>query len=179
METAVKTLWKIDPTHSEIEFKVKHLVISTVTGKFTEFDATLEAEEGTFEGADIKFNADITSILTGVEDRDNHLKSADFFDAENFPKLTFESTSFEKSGESTFKLTGDLTIKDVTKEVTLNVEHGGTVEDPYGQIKAGFEITGEINRKEFGLTWSAVTEAGSVVVGDTVKLIMNVQVVQS
>ncbi len=179
METATKTLWKIDPTHSEIEFKVKHLVISTVTGKFTEFDATLETEDGTFEGADVKFNAEIASILTGVEDRDNHLKSADFFDAENFPKLTFDSTSFEKTGESTYKLTGHLTIKDTTKEVTLNVEHGGTVEDPYGQTKAGFEISGEINRKEFGLTWSAVTEAGSVVVGDTVKLIMNVQVVQS
>lgn len=179
MATATKTLWKIDPTHSEIEFKVKHLVISTVTGKFTEFNATLETEDGTFEGADVKFNAEIASILTGVEDRDNHLKSADFFDAENFPKLTFDSTSFEKTGESTYKLTGHLTIKDVTKEVTLNVEHGGTVEDPYGQTKAGFEISGEISRKEFGLTWSAVTEAGSVVVGDTVKLIMNVQVVQS
>ena len=179
METAVKTLWKIDPTHSEIEFKVKHLVISTVTGKFKNFDATVEAEESTFEGAKISFNADIASIETGVEDRDNHLKSADFFDAENFPKLTFDSTSFEKTGDSTYKLTGNLTIKDVTKEVTLNVEHGGTVEDPYGQTKAGFEISGEINRKEFGLTWSAVTEAGSVVVGDTVKLIMNVQVVQS
>ena len=179
METAVKTLWKIDPTHSEIEFKVKHLVISTVTGKFKDFDASLEAEEGTFEGAEISFSADISSIETGVEDRDNHLKSADFFDAEKYPKLTFDSASFEKTGESTYSLTGNLTIKDVTKEVTLNVEHGGTVEDPYGQTKAGFEISGEINRKEFGLTWSAVTEAGSVVVGDTVKLIMNVQVVQS
>lgn len=179
METATKTLWKIDPTHSEIEFKVKHLVISTVTGKFTEFDATLETEDGTFEGADIKFNADIASISTGVEDRDNHLKSADFFDAENFPKLTFDSTSFEKVEDSTYKLTGHLTIKETTKEVTLDVEHGGTVEDPYGQTKAGFEISGEINRKEFGLTWNAVTEAGSVVVGDAVKLIMNVQVVES
>ena len=179
METAVKTLWKVDPTHSEIEFKVKHLVISTVTGKFTNFDATVEAEEETFEGADITFSADVTSILTGVVDRDNHLKSADFFDAENFPKLTFESTSFEKKSEGTFELTGNITIKDVTKEITLNVDHGGTVVDPYGQTKAGFEIIGEINRKEFGLTWSAVTEAGSIVVGDNVKLIMNVQVVKS
>lgn len=179
METAVKTLWKIDPTHSEIEFKVKHLVISTVTGKFKSFDATLEANEDTFEGATINFNADIASIETGVTDRDNHLKSADFFDAEKFPKLTFESTSFEKVSEGSYKLVGHLTIKDVTKEVTLNAEHGGTVVDPYGQTKAGFEISGEINRKEYGLTWSAVTEAGSVVVGDNVKLIMNVQVVQS
>ena len=179
METAVKTLWKIDPTHSEIEFKVKHLVISTVTGKFNSFDATLEAEEGTFEGANIKFNADIASIATGVEDRDNHLKSADFFDAETYPQLSFESVSFQEVKEGSYKLNGNLTIKDVTKEITLNVEHGGTVVDPYGQTKAGFEISGEINRKEYGLTWSAVTEAGSVVVGDTVKLIMNVQVVQS
>lgn len=179
METAAKTLWKIDPTHSEIEFKVKHLVISTVTGKFKSFDASLEAQEGTFEGANINFNADIASIETGVTDRDNHLKSADFFDAEKFPKLTFESTSFEKASEGSYKLTGNLTIKDVTKEITLDAEHGGTVVDPYGQTKAGFEISGEINRKEYGLTWSAVTEAGSVVVGDNVKLIMNVQVVQS
>ena len=179
METAVKTLWKIDPTHSEIEFKVKHLVISTVTGKFKSFDATVEANEDTFEGATINFNADIESIETGVTDRDNHLKSADFFDAEKFPKLTFESASFEKVSEGSYKLIGNLTIKDVTKEITLDVDHGGTVVDPYGQTKSGFEITGEINRKEYGLTWSAVTEAGSVVVGDTVKLIMNVQVVRS
>tara|TARA_R110000868_G_scaffold259361_16_gene517551 strand:- start:20304 stop:20849 length:546 start_codon:yes stop_codon:yes gene_type:complete len=181
METALdtKTIWNIDPTHSEIEFKVKHLVISTVTGKFNGFNASLESEGEGFEGATINFDADIDSISTGVADRDNHLKSEDFFNAEKFPKLTFESTSFKKAGDSNYKLTGNLTIRETTKEVTLDVEHGGTVVDPYGQTKAGFEIKGSINRKEFGLTWSAVTEAGSIVVGDDVKLIMNVQVVKA
>lgn len=122
--------------------------------------------------------ADINSIDTGVADRDAHLKSDDFFNAAQFPKMTFSSTSFEKTGEGIFKLVGELTIRDITKEVTLDVDHGGTVVDPYGQRKAGFEITGSINRKEFGLQWSAVTEAGSIVVGDEVKLNLNVQVVQ-
>ena len=178
METAVKTLWNVDTMHSEITFKVKHLVISTVTGKFNAFDANLEADGDDFENAEINFSADINSINTGVADRDAHLKSDDFFNAAQFPKMTFSSTSFEKTGEGTFKLVGELTIRDITKEVTLDVDHGGTVVDPYGQRKAGFEITGSINRKEFGLQWSAVTEAGSIVVGDEVKLNLNVQVVQ-
>lgn len=178
METAVKSLWNVDTMHSEITFKVKHLVISTVTGKFNAFDASMEAESEDFDNASISFSADINSIDTGVEDRDNHLKSDDFFNAEQFPKMTFKSSSFTKTGEGTFKLIGDLTIRDITKEVTLDVDHGGVVVDPYGQTKAGFEISGTINRKEFGLQWSAVTEAGSIVVGDNVKLMMNVQVVR-
>lgn len=177
METAVKSIWNVDTMHSEITFKVKHLVISTVTGKFNTFDASMEAESEDFDNASISFSADINSIDTGVEDRDNHLKSDDFFNAEQFPKMTFKSSSFTKTGEGTFKLIGDLTIRDITKEVTLDVDHGGVVVDPYGQTKAGFEISGTINRKEFGLQWSAVTEAGSIVVGDNVKLMMNVQVV--
>jgi polyisoprenoid-binding protein YceI len=178
METAVKTIWKVDPTHSEITFKVKHLVISTVTGKFKSFDATLETENESFEGAQITFKADIDSIDTGVADRDGHLKSDDFFNAEKYPEMTFTSTEFTKTGEGTFALKGNLTIRDITKEITLDVDHGGTVVDPYGQKKAGFEISGAINRKEFGLQWNAITEAGSVVVADTVKLDLNVQVVQ-
>ncbi len=178
METAVKSLWNIDTMHSEITFKVKHLVISTVTGKFNTFDASMEAESEDFDNASISFSADINSIDTGLEDRDNHLKSDDFFNAEQFPKMTFKSSSFTKTGEGTFELIGDLTIRDITKEVTLDVDHGGVVVDPYGQTKAGFEISGTINRKEFGLQWSAVTEAGSIVVGDNVKLMMNVQVVR-
>ena len=173
------TLWKLDPTHSEIQFKVKHLVISTVTGQFESFDATLEAEDDTFENASISFSADIDSINTKNADRDGHLKSDDFFNAEKYPQMTFTSTKFEKVGEGEFKLTGDLTIRDVTKEVVLDVDHGGVVVDPYGQTKAGFELTGAINRKEFGLNWSAVTEAGSVVVSDQVKLMLSVQVVKN
>jgi polyisoprenoid-binding protein YceI len=171
-------LWNIDPTHSEIQFKVKHLVISTVTGYFRSFNGTLKTEGEDFEGADVTFEADIDSIDTNNNDRDTHLKSDDFFNAEEFPKLKFESTSFKNTGGDSYELTGNMTIRDTTKEITLDVTHGGTVEDPYGQTKAGFEINGSLNRKEFGLKWNAVTEAGSVVVGDEVKLHMNVQVTE-
>jgi len=179
MSTETLTKWTIDKDHSEITFKVKHLVISTVTGKFNEFDATLESENGDFEGSDISFEAMIDSIDTNNEDRDNHLKSEDFFNAEEHPKLLFESTSFEKTGEDEYKLVGDLTIRGNTKTVELDAEYGGTVEDPYGNTKAGFEINGKINRKDFGLTWNAVTEAGNVVVSDKVKLNLNVQFIQN
>lgn len=179
MSTATKTLWKIDPTHSEIQFKVKHLVISTVTGSFNSFEGAIESDGETFENADARFTADINSITTNNEDRDNHLKSDDFFNAGKFPQLSFTSNTFKKLEDGRYSVTGDLTIRDITKEVELDVIHGGTVEDPYGNTKAGFEITGTINRKEFGLTWNAVTEAGNVVVGDQIKLHLNVQLVQS
>lgn len=179
MSTTTETLWKIDPTHSEIQFKVKHLVISTVTGNFKSFEGKIETEVDDFENASAYFEADIDSVSTNNEDRDTHLKSEDFFNADEYPKLSFESSSFEKVEDNKFKVTGDLTIRDVTKEVELDVIHGGTVEDAYGNTKAGFEVTGTINRKDFGLTWSAVTEAGNVVVGDDIKLQLNVQLVQS
>ncbi len=178
MTTATKTLWKIDPTHSEVQFKVKHLVISTVTGSFGSYDGKIEADDN-FENAKATFTADINSITTSNEDRDQHLKSDDFFNAEKYPQLKFESTNFNKVGEGEYKVTGDITIRDVTKEIELDVVHGGTVGDPYGQTKAGFEAEGTINRKEFGLTWNAVTEAGNVVVADKIKLQMNIQVIQS
>jgi polyisoprenoid-binding protein YceI len=179
MTTTTKTLWKIDPTHSEVQFKVKHLVISTVTGSFGTFNGQIEADEEDFENANATFTADIDSISTNNEDRDQHLKSDDFFNAEEYPQISFESKNFQKVGEGEYKVTGDLTIRDVTKEIELDVVHGGTVGDPYGQTKAGFEVTGTINRKEFGLSWNAVTEAGNVVVGDKIKLQLNVQFVQS
>ncbi len=178
MTTTTKTLWKIDPTHSEVQFKVKHLVISTVTGNFSSFDGQIEADDDHFENAEASFTADIDSISTNNNDRDQHLKSDDFFNAEKFPQLKFESSKFEKTGDGEYKVTGDLTIRDVTKEVVLEVVHGGTAGDPYGQTKAGFEVTGSINRKEFGLTWNAVTEAGNVVVANQIKLQLNVQFVQ-
>lgn len=180
MSTNTKTLWKIDASHSEVQFKVKHLVISTVTGSFKSYEAKVEApEDESFEDAEVYFEADIDSISTNDDDRDAHLKSDDFFNAEQYPKLTFKSTSVKKTGDNTYDITGDLTIRNVTKEIKLKAEHGGTVVDPYGQTKAGFEVTGTINRKEFGLKWSAVTEAGNLVVGDEVKLILNVQFVKS
>ncbi len=167
------TTWKIDPMHSDIAFKVKHMMISTVTGFFEKFDGTIDTENENFSGAKINFEAEIDSINTKNEDRDNHLKSDDFFNAGTFPKLTFKSSSFDGS-----TLAGQLTIRDVTKDVELGVEHLGTAVDGYGQTKAGFEVTGTINRKDFGLNWSAVTEAGNIVVSDKVKLQLDVQFVK-
>ena len=175
METLAKTTWAIDPTHSEIQFKVKHLVISTVTGSFKSFEGTLETEGDNFTDAKIQFSADIDSIDTNMPQRDGHLKSADFFDAENHPKLTFVSTSFTKKDEDTYILTGDLTMRGTTKSVTLSATYGGQMVDFYGNTKVGFEIAGKVNRKDFGLNWSAVTEAGGVVVSDEVKLHLNIQ----
>ncbi len=170
--------WALDPTHSEAQFKVKHLVISTVTGTFKSFEGSFESDSEDFEGAAISFSLDTNSIDTNQEQRDGHLKSGDFFDVENYPKITFKSTSFTKKKGDDYKLVGDLTIKDVTKSVELEVELGGIAVDPYGNTKAGFEVSGKINRKDFGLTWSAITEAGAVVVGEDIKLQFNVQFIK-
>lgn len=171
------TTWVIDPTHSEIQFKVKHLVISTVTGSFKSFEGSVETENDNFEGATVKFSADTDSIDTNQAQRDEHLKSADFFDAATHPKISFTGT-LKSTGDDSFSLKGELSVKDVTKPFEFKAEYGGNMTDFYGNNKSGFEITGKINRKEFGLEWSAVTEAGGVVVGDEVKLIANVQVVK-
>jgi len=168
------TKWVLDPMHSEVQFKVKHLVISTVSGFFKSFEGELITENEDFTGAEIDFSLDVNSIDTTQPQRDEHLKSAEFFDAATYPKITFKSTSFTADGDD-YKLVGDLTIKDVTKPVTLAVEYGGSAGDFYGNTKAGFEVTGKINRKEFGLVWDGVTEAGSIVVGEDIKLIMNIQ----
>lgn len=169
-----KSIWNLDPTHSEIVFKVKHMMISTVTGNFNEFEGSLTTTSENFEDTTFEIDINTASIDTNNGDRDNHLKSADFFDAENNPKITFVSKSY-KNG----KLTGDLTIKGTTKTIELDVEYNGTAVDPYGQTKSGFEAVGKINRKDFGLTWSAVTEAGSVVVADTIKILVNAQFIKA
>lgn len=170
--------WKIDPTHSEIQFKVKHLMISTVTGYFQNFDLSVETLSDDFTTANnIHFTADINSINTNNEQRDTHLKSADFFNADEYAQLQFKGTKYEASGDEG-KLHGELTIKGVTKPLSLHVDFGGIVVDPYGQTKAGFTVTGKISRKEFGLTWNAVTEAGSVVVSDDIKIHAEVQLVK-
>ena len=172
------TIWKLDPTHSEVQFKVKHLMITTVTGYFKQFDLEVETEGDDFTKASrIQFSADIDSIDTNNQQRDTHLKSADFFDAANHSQLTFQGKSYSTSGEEG-KLVGDLTIRGVTKPITLNVEFGGIVVDPYGQTKAGFSVQSKIRRKEFGLTWDAVTEAGSVVVSDEIRIIGEIQLVK-
>jgi polyisoprenoid-binding protein YceI len=174
----IMATYVVDAMHSEVNFKVKHLMISTVTGNFAKYDATLTSTADDFSDAVINFSADINSISTGNEQRDTHLKGADFFDAATYPALTFESTAFSKNADGTYTLIGNLTVKNVTKTVELAVEYGGTMTDFYGQTKAGFEIAGKINRKEFGLTWDAVTEAGGVVVSDEVRLQFNIQMVK-
>jgi polyisoprenoid-binding protein YceI len=170
--------WAIDPSHSEISFKVKHLVVTTLTGKFETFEGSLENTNEDFSDAKISFTADVASLNTGNADRDGHLKSDDFFNAEAFPKVTFTSTGFTKTGSDEYKLTGNITLRDVTKPIELTVEYGGTATDPWGNVKAGFEINGKIKRKEFGLKWDALTEAGGAVVSDEVKLHLNVQLVK-
>lgn len=162
--------WKIDSAHSEVKFKVKHLLVSTVSGKFNKFDAEIESAADNFEDAKVTFSAEVDSIDTGNGQRDGHLKSADFFDAEKQPKITFVSKSFKKVSDSNYKLTGDFSIRGVTKEITLDVEYNGKSRGFDNLEVAGFEITGKINRFDFGLQWNAMTEAGGIVVGPDVKL---------
>ena len=162
--------WKIDPTHSEVNFKVKHMLVSTVRGNFDKFDATIETNKEDFSDAVIKFEAEINSINTKNEQRDAHLKSIDFFDAENHPKMTFESTSVEKTSDFEMKVKGNLSLRGVTKEVALDVIYNGTVSGFGDSTVAGFEVTGKINRFDFGLQWNALTEAGGVVVSNEVKI---------
>ena len=171
--------WNLDPTHSEIQFKVKHLMITNVTGNFTDFTVEAESEDEKFKSPKVSFSAKIASINTSNEQRDGHLKSADFFDVAKYPNMTFKSTSFKKTSGNNYKLTGDLTIKGVTKKVTFDVTYGGTVKDPYGNTKAGFKVKGSIKRMEYGLTWSALTEAGGMVVGDEVAIMFNIELAKA
>ncbi len=170
------TKWNIDPTHSEVTFKVKHLMISTVTGKFKVFEGGAESEGDEFKKVgNIEFKADVRSIDTNNDQRDEHLRSSDFFAAGEHPEIIFRADNFDATQD---KVNGQLTIRNTTKPVTLDVDFGGVVVDPYGQTKAGLTISGKVNRKEFGLTWDAVTEAGNVVVSDQVKLNVEVQFVK-
>ncbi len=173
-----ETKWAIDPTHSKVGFKVKHLMISNVLGSFREFEGTATTEGDDFSTAQISFSLNASSIDTEVADRDAHLKSADFFDAENYPKLTFSGNGLKDLGDDMYELTGELTIKEVTKSVTLAVEFGGIMADPWGNVKAGFSINGKINRKDFGLNWNAALEAGGVLVGEEVKISGDVELVK-
>jgi polyisoprenoid-binding protein YceI len=162
--------WNIDSAHSEVKFKVKHLVISTVTGHFNNFSASIKGLKPDFTDAKIVFEADVESIDTKNAQRDGHLKSADFFDAANHPKITFESESVTKIDDQDYKVVGDLTIRGVTRPISLNVTFNGAVTGFGGIEVIGFEITGKLNRLDYGLAWNALTEAGGVVVGEEVKL---------
>ena len=171
--------WKMDSAHSEVKFKVKHLVISTVTGSFDKFSATVEGSKPDFSDAVINFEADVDSINTKSDQRDGHLKSADFFDAANHPKITFTSKSLKPVSGDEYELTGDLSIRGTTKPIKLNVTYNGTVKGFGGSFDvAAFEVTGKINRQDFGVSFSAVTDTGSILLGDEVKIIANVQFVK-
>ncbi len=161
--------WTIDPVHSEVKFKVKHLVIATVTGTFKSVRGTVQAVKPDFSDAVVRFEADVDSISTNNEQRDGHLKSADFFDAASFPTLSFASTSITRKSEGNYTLQGDMTIRGTKRPIILDVAYNGTVKGFDGDV-AGFEISGKLNRQEFGLRWNAMTETGGVVVSDEVKL---------
>ena len=170
------TKWVLDPAHSEITFKVKHLMISNVKGEFKTFEAAIDGED--FRTSNFTATIDTSSIYTNNDDRDAHLKSADFFEVEQYPEITFVSKSLKKGDDEEYKLVGDLTIKGTTKEITLDTEFGGFMKDPYGNEKAGFSINGKLNRKDFGLNWNAALEAGGVMVGNEVKITAEVQFVK-
>lgn len=171
------TKWSIDPTHSEVGFKVKHMMFTNVSGKFKTYDAEITTEDDDFTKSEISFSADINSIDTNNTDRDNHLKSADFFDAENHPKLTFKSLSLTKSGDE-YQLTGELTLHGITKTVKLDAEVSGLLKDPWGNTKVAMNISGKINRKDWGLNWNSALETGGVLVGEDVKLNIELQLLK-
>jgi len=177
-QTIAKTKWNLDPAHSEIGFKVKHMMITNVSGSFGKFEVNVETEGIDFATASIDFTADLASISTGNDDRDNHLKSGDFFDATQHPNLKFVSTKIEKKDQDSLVLHGNLTVKGTTKPVTLDVEYGGIAKDPWGNEKAGFTVTGKINRTDFNLNWNAALETGGFLVGEDVKLYAELELVK-
>ena len=178
-ETLTKTKWAIDPAHSEVAFKVKHLMITNVKGVFKEYEASIYTTGNDFLTAEVDFWMDPDSVDTGDEKRDAHMKSADFFDVENHKEITFTGNSYEKKDDDTYELWGDLTIKGITKRIKLDVEFAGVMKDPWGNEKAGFNITGKINRKDWGLNWNAALEAGGVLVSDTVTINCEVQLIKA
>lgn len=172
------TKWALDPTHSELGFKIKHLMISNVSGGFTKFDVQTETTAEDFSDAQVVASVDVASINTSNSQRDEHLRNADFFEVEAHPKLVFKSTKVEKLDSENFNLYGDLTIKDTTKPVKLSVEFNGIAKDPWGNIKAGFTVNGKLNRKDFGITYNAVMETGGVMLGEEVKINGDIQLVK-
>jgi polyisoprenoid-binding protein YceI len=179
MKTEEKTNWAIDASHSKIGFRVKHLMISNVLGNFREFEGKITTEGNDFSTAEISVTLSAASVDTEIADRDTHLKSADFFDVAGFPKITFTGSALKDLGDDIYELTGDLVIKGVSKKVILSVEFGGIMADPWGNLKAGFSITGKINRKDWGLNWNAALEAGGVLVSEEVKIVCDIELVKA
>lgn len=176
---ATASNWTLDKSHSGVKFSVDHLVISETEGTFKVFNGSITSPSADFNNAKVDFSVDVASINTDDEKRDAHLKSDDFFNTEKYPQMKFTSTSFKKVKGNAYVMEGDLTIRDVTKRVKFAVVYGGTVKDPWGNTKAGFKASGKINRKDYGLKWNAVTEAGGAVVGDEVRMLINVEFAQA
>jgi polyisoprenoid-binding protein YceI len=170
--------WKMDPQHSQIEFKVRHMMITNVRGRFGSFDGTVEIDEANPQASNITGTVDVTSIDTADKDRDGHLRSADFFDVENYPKMRFRGTRIEALGDDRYKLYGDLTIKDVTNEVVFDATDRGRMKDPWGGQRRALSATGKLSRKDFGLTWNVALEAGGWLVGDEVTISAELQLIE-
>ncbi|HYM95059.1 MAG TPA: YceI family protein [Chitinophagaceae bacterium] len=171
--------WKFDKAHSQIQFRVKHLMITTISGGFSDFDVAVETEEEDFMTAKVSFTANTASVSTGNPERDKHIKSPDFFDVQNYPQIKFVATKYEKlDDKGNYKLYGDLTIRSVTKNIELDAQFAGVVKDPWGKNKAGLIISGRVNRKDFGLKWNVITEAGSLLVGEEARILCEVQLME-
>ncbi len=176
--TLAQSTWKFDKAHSRVGFSVSYLVITDVEGNFEEFEGTITSIGDDFQDATIEFSAEVSSINTENEKRDSHLQSDDFFNAENFPKLMFKSKSFKKIDDKNYKLVGDLTMRDVTKEVELDIVFNGIVNDPWGNTKAGFALKGEVNRFDYNLKWNKTVEAGGLIVSDEVTILANLTLIK-
>jgi polyisoprenoid-binding protein YceI len=174
---ATKTTWKLDPAHTLVEFSAKHLMITTVKGRITDIEGTIRSDEKSPQNSSVEAVLKAASLDTRTDQRDQHLRSADFLDVEKFPEIKFHSTRIE-GGKESFKLTGDLTIRDVTKPITLDVEFEGTTRDPWGGERVGFSAKGKIDRREFGLTWNQALETGGVVVGNDIKINLEVEAIK-
>ena len=175
---STSTKWVLDPTHSEISFKIKHLMITNVTGNFNNFEVKAETEGDDFSKAKVNADIQVDSINTNNSQRDAHLRNADFFEAEKFPLISFRSSRIQKVDEETYSLLGDLTIKETTKPVKIALEYGGITKDPYGNVKAGFSLSGKINRHDFGVSYNAVLETGGVALGEEIKILGEIQLVK-
>jgi len=175
--TGSKTAWKLDPSHTIAEFSAKHLMITTVKGRITDIEGTIYSDEKDLKNSSVEATLKAVSLDTRTDQRDQHLRSADFLDVEKFPEIRFRSTRIQGDRQN-FKLTGDLTIRDVTKPITLDVAFEGQTKDPWGGERVGFSATGKIDRREFGLTWNQALEAGGVVVGNDIKISLEVEAVK-
>lgn len=172
------TKWVLDPAHSEIQFKVRHLMVSNVTGHFKKFDAVVETQDEDIATAKVHFTADVDSISTNNEQRDAHLKTNDFLDHANHPQISFNGEGLTKVSGEEYKMAGVLTIRGISKEVTLHVDFGGIMQDPWGNSRTGFSVTTKINRKEFGVNFSMVSETGGILLGEEVTLVANLEFVK-